>query len=295
MEKIITYETLRSFAYSNDRLIRGPIRGVVLSFFGLGGAQMFSDDPEEGVYFAGKNILYVVPYTDPWAWMNRQEVGYTDEILDILFAKYGLKDTVPIVSSGGSMGGLACLVYAGYAKRTPVSCVANCPVCDLVYHYQERPDLPRTLYSAFWNYEGDLNTALQSASPLHMVKTLPKIPYHLFHCDQDQAVNMEVHSVRFVTAMREAGHDITLDIVPGRGHCDLTDEMRARFREYCVSAVETAAAAKNGSEAPAAEKEGSEAAAAEKETAKTPATEKETAKTAAAEKEAAETAASAKG
>lgn len=238
MEKIIRYETIRNFTYVNGLLIQGKIRGVVVEFFGLGSTKMFPEDPETGIFYARKNVLYVVPYNNPWAWMNRQAVSYTDEILDVLFARYGLPESLPIVSSGGSMGGLSCLVYSRYAKRTPAACVANCPVCDLPFHYTERLDLPRTLYSAFWNYEGDLQTALRSASPLHLVADMPKIPYHLFHCSYDQAVNMERHSVRFVSAMREAGHEITLDVVPDRGHCDLTEEMHARYRQYCLAALE---------------------------------------------------------
>ena len=57
-------------------------------------------------------------------------------------------ENIPVVSTGGSMGGQSALVYCAYSKRTPVACVANCPVCDTVFHFTERPDLPRTLYSA---------------------------------------------------------------------------------------------------------------------------------------------------
>lgn len=242
MEKVITYDTLRSFAYESSHLICGKIRGIVVSFFGLGGMKMFADgeNPAEAVFFAEKNILYVIPYTNPWAWMNRQAVAYTDEILDVLFAALGLDGNTPVVSTGGSMGGLSCLVYARYAKRTPAACVANCPVCDLVYHYGERADLPRTLYSAFWDYEGSLDAALRTASPLHLAESMPKIPYRIFHCDRDTAVNLESHSQRFADTMRALGHDITLTVVPGRGHCDLTEDMRARFLLYCTEAVDAA-------------------------------------------------------
>ena len=164
MEKIITYETLRNFAYVNDGICGRPIRGIVL-FFGLNGRDMYSDDTPDGQYFARLGILYVVPYNNPWAWMNRQAVSYTDEILDVLFAQYDLPGDLPVVSTGGSMGGLSALVYTKYARRTPVACVANCPVCDLPYHFTERPDLPRTLYSAFWNYEGTLDEALRLSAP----------------------------------------------------------------------------------------------------------------------------------
>ena len=85
MEKIITIENLRNFAYCNNQLCKKPITGLVVSFFGLGGASMFSEETENGVLFAEEGILYVVPYQNPWAWQNKQNVSYTDEIIDVLF------------------------------------------------------------------------------------------------------------------------------------------------------------------------------------------------------------------
>ncbi len=41
MEKIINYENPRYFTYSNDKLCKGDIKGIVISFFGLGNASMF--------------------------------------------------------------------------------------------------------------------------------------------------------------------------------------------------------------------------------------------------------------
>ena len=240
MKPVITYEHLRKFAYTNDQICKQPIKGVVLSFFGLNANSMFDTDPPEGIFYGERGILYVVPYNNPWAWMNRQAVAYTDEVIDVLLAHYGLPDTLPIVSTGGSMGGLSALVYTRYAKRTPVACVANCPVCDLVFHYGERADLPRTLYSAFYHYDGEMEKALQTASPLHLVPGMPRVVYHVFHCDRDEAVNLHAHSERFVEAMRAQGHRITFTIVEGRGHCDLTEEMWQRYTQACVHAVEGA-------------------------------------------------------
>ena len=48
MEKIITYETLRSFAYVNDNVCTRPIKGIVLNFFGLGGDEMYSEETVDG-------------------------------------------------------------------------------------------------------------------------------------------------------------------------------------------------------------------------------------------------------
>ena len=238
MEKIITAENFRNFAYVNDNICAKPIRGVVLEFFGLGGASMFWDETDAGKFYAERGILFIVPYNNPWAWMNRQAVAYTDELVDVMIGKHNLPDDAAIVSTGGSMGGLSALIYTAYAKRTPKACVANCPVCDLPYHFTERPDLPRTLYSAFWNYDGTMDDALRATSPLHLAIAgkMPDVKYTLFHCTADQAVNKEMHSDKFIAAMAE--RDVTYHVVPDRGHCDLTPEMWEMYRETIVAEAE---------------------------------------------------------
>ena len=238
MENIINYENLRSFAYVNDTICQKPIKGIAISFFGLGGMAMFDNDFTEGEFYAEKGILYVVPYNNPWAWMNNQAVKYTDEIIDVLIKKYNLSNDIPIVSTGGSMGGQSALVYTAKAKITPVACVANCPVCDIVFHFTERKDLPRTLYSALYNEEGSLEDALKSISPLHLADKMPKVKYHIIHCDSDLAVNIDAHSKKFVSALKDNNYNITFDIVKGRGHCDLTLEMKKKFADYVINAIE---------------------------------------------------------
>lgn len=240
MQNLITAENLRSFAYCNNAICRMPVRGIVIEFFGLGNTSMFWDDTDAGKFYAEQGILFLVPYNNPWAWMNRQAVAFTDELVDLLFEQYSLPENTPIVSTGGSMGGLAALIYTAYAKRTPKACVANCPVCDLPYHFTERPDLPRTLYSAFWNYEGTMDEALRETSPLHLARAgkMPDVKYTVFHCTADKAVNKDMHSERFLAAM--TSRRIDYRIVKDRGHCDLTPEMWKEYRAAAVSAVENA-------------------------------------------------------
>ena len=177
MERIITCDNLRQFAYINDRICQKPIRGIVLSFFGLGSCGMYNKDIMEGELCAENGVLYVAPYTNPWSWMNRQAVSYTDEIVDVLLDKFQLSEDIPIISTGGSMGGQSALVYCAYAKRTPKACVTDCPVCDVVYHFSERIDLPRTMYSALYQENCSFDEALRSISPIHLVGKLPKIPH----------------------------------------------------------------------------------------------------------------------
>lgn len=237
MQGLIPYETLRSFAYSNDALIQGPIRGIVLEFFGLNNTQMLNEDPEAARMYARKGIAYVVPYCNPWSWMNRQAVRFTDEIVHALMARYELPETIPIVSTGGSMGGLAALVYMRYASVTPCACVANCPVCDLPYHYTERPDLPRTLVSAFGEYECGLDEAMRQHSPLHLADVLPDAKYHIFHCLGDHLVNIRMHSSRLVEALSRT-REVTFDVVNSDDHCYLPGDMRTKYTLYILSAIE---------------------------------------------------------
>ena len=238
MEKIITYETLRRFAYSNDKLIKGKIRGIVVEFRGLNNTTINDKDPGDSLEYAEQGIIHVIPYNNPWCWMNARAVRYTDEIIEVLCDHYDLGTDVKTVSTGNSMGGLCCLTYCAYARITPVACVANCPVCDLPYHYTEREDLPRTLYSAFADYDGSLDDALRSASPLHLAEQgrMPDIPYLVFHCEGDKSVNIDMHSVKFVDIMKKT-RNIELVRIPHRGHCDLSAEARVVFRNAIVNFI----------------------------------------------------------
>lgn len=237
MEKIMTYDNLKSFAYVNDTVCEKPVKGIVLHFSGLGNQKRYPTDSIEGEFYGQHGLLYVVPYHNPWCWMNRQAVDYVDEIIDVLVQKYELGDDVKIISTGGSMGGQGALTYTAYAKRTPSACITNCPVCDVVFHYTERDDLPRTLYSAVYGIEGTLEDGLKSLSPLHLVDKMPKIPYRIFHCEKDNAVNIHSHSEKFVEAMRAAGHDIEMYRVPDRGHCDLTLDAKKKYADAIIEAV----------------------------------------------------------
>ena len=229
MEKIMTFETLDNFCYCNHRVCKRPIKGIVLTLNGLGFGTMYKEEGRtESRFYDEHGIIQIVPYYNPWCWMNRQTVDYVDELIDVVIAGLNLPADIPIVSTGNSMGGLCSLVYTAYAKHTPSFTLANCPVCDLPYHYTERPDLQRTLYSAFGSYEGTMAEALQSASPVHLVDQMPDIPYLIYHCTADDQVNKQKHSDVFVEKMQKA-HRVEYIAVPDRGHCDLPQDVKDQF------------------------------------------------------------------
>lgn len=243
MEKLITFEKIDCFAYTSIKAVARPIKGIVVDFFGLGYNKMVKEPLEENKYylrgerFAKDGILYVLPYNNPWNWMNSQAVAYTDELIDVIIDGLSLDQNIPIVYTGGSMGGQSCLVYTRYAKRVPVATVANCPVCDSVFHFTERPDLPRTFYSSLYYMDMPLDESLRTVSPLHLVDGMPKsTKYFVYHCQEDRSVNFESHSIPFCREM-EKEHDITLTLVPGRGHCDLGDEVYEEFYSKISAAI----------------------------------------------------------
>lgn len=238
MEKIITYETLSSFCHSNDKEINGEIKGIAISFSGLNHTKMGPESEEFAKRSAEKGIINISPYENPWAWMNRQAISFVDEIVDVLFEKYGLKENLPIVTMGGSMGGLSSLVYTRYAKRQPVLCATLCPVCDLPYHYTERPDLPRTLYSAFGNEDGKMEDILKKYSPYHLAKEMPDIDYILFLCDEDKAVNMQSHGEKFISRMKEENKSIKKYVLHGFDHCQIDHDHKEIWFEAIFDKIE---------------------------------------------------------
>lgn len=234
MEKIINYENLNQFAYSNDKEIDGEIKGILIVFAGLNHLFTGPESEEIAQKAAKNNVVFISPYDNPWSWMNRQTISFIDEILDVLFKHYSLDETLPIVTAGASMGGLSALVYTRYASRTPVACITNCPVCDLPYHYNERFDLPRTLYSAFYNEDGKMKDVLKKFSPLHLAEKMPDIKYHIFACEKDSQVNKNAHSDKFVEKMKSLGRDITEYISYGSEHCALDRENWKQFTELML-------------------------------------------------------------
>ncbi len=237
MERIINYKSLSRFASSNDADAKKPIRGIVVNFMWLNFSKMIPDGGDAARRLADNGIIYITPYTNPWAWMNKQTVAYVDDCIDALIEEYGLAENVPIVTTGSSMGGQQALVYMAYAKHTPVACVVNCPVCDLPYHYTEREDLPRTLYSAFGTYDMTMEEALKTASPLHLAEKLPKSDYFIFHGEADKDVNIEKHSRALVKKLSNA-HSVTYHTMPDMGHCEMTQEARRLFNDYLLESIE---------------------------------------------------------
>ena len=211
-------EVISEVAWVGREYVRGKIKGVVLSFHGLGGGLKGGPSTEE-LEWARSGGLVVYPYYGPWAWMNRQARTMVDELVDAVYAAYGLSARIPLICTGGSMGGQASLLYTRYAKRNVSACLANCPVCDLKFHFHERADLPPTIRHALLGYQGSLDSLLAEHSPLHQADAMPGIPYLVIHGGKDRAVSKRHHSDKMVTAMRKRKLTVEYIEVPAMGHC----------------------------------------------------------------------------
>ena len=209
---------IKEIAWVGDQYLKGRIKGVVLSFHGLGGGLKSGPGTEE-LEWAHRGGLVVYPYYGPWAWMNRQARAMVDELVDAIYAAYCLPGWTPLICTGGSMGGQASLLYTRYARHPVSACLANCPVCDLKFHFHERPDLPPTIRNAFLGYQEPLGSLLTEHSPLHQVTAMPEIPYLIIHGGKDEAVAKRHHSDKMVAAMRQRKMKVEYIEVEDMGHC----------------------------------------------------------------------------
>ena len=231
----IEFDRLRLFTYSNDHLLDRQPAALALSFIGLGGnLTMTESDSDYARELAEKGIVYLSPYINPWAWMNRAAVDLTDAVVETVFRKYDLTDDCPIISTGASMGGYCALSYLLQATRIPTACAVNCPVCDLPYHYEERPDTPRTIISSYSMYPMPLMEALASESPVQQAHRMPHIPYYFAHGDADDRVSKQHHSDTLVKLLRDQGHDVTYIEAPGKKHADLIPAVWDSFHAFVL-------------------------------------------------------------
>jgi alpha-beta hydrolase superfamily lysophospholipase len=226
---------LSQVAWIGDKYVNGPVRGIVLEFPGLGGMGMKGEGPDARELEWGQaGALVVVPFQDPWGWMNPQTVAFTDELVAALFARFALAPDTPVIATGGSMGGHGALIYTLLASRPVAACAANCPVCDLPFHYGERPDLPRTMHHAFGSY-GDISAALVAHSPWHQAARMPDVPYLIIHGDEDRAVGKAQHSDKLVAALRGAGRNVEYVEAAGMAHCGPFDwALHRRWTDFVL-------------------------------------------------------------
>lgn len=244
----INEKTLYKHAFTNIDLLTDKPRAIVLEFHGLG-ASKAAVLREAGAYeafereFAEKNVLTVFPYYGFWSWMTDRAAKYVDMIIEAIGRITGIDPhSVPIISTGTSMGGLSAILYSKKAAITPKACFASCPVIDLVA-FSAHPNVPgyiRTVYATLAS--DNIGDAIREHSPYHVVPYLPKIPYYIVYGGKDMAVFPELHARKFKVRMEEYGHDITVIEAPESGHIypyaypkDIQDAYFTGILSYCLN------------------------------------------------------------
>jgi pimeloyl-ACP methyl ester carboxylesterase len=232
---MISPSLINNFAWLGTDCIKPPISGIVLCFPGLGSTGMKSEPNPADLEWGQAGALTVLPYQDPWGWMNPATLQFIDDLVDAIRQRHRLGSDVPLLSTGGSMGGHAALLYALKSRHKIAACMALWPVCDLPFHYTERVDLPRTMHHAFGSYE-DITAQLREHSPLHQVAALPDIPYLLVHGEKDQAVKKTAHSDPMVAAMRQRKLKVDYVERPQLGHGGPMDyETHRKISDFVMS------------------------------------------------------------
>ena len=241
MEKYINKNTLNLYARTNEALIQTKVSGIIVEFPGLGGNSCLGGLMELGTYdgdfaekCAEKGIVLAYMFCGPWSWMNKGAVKMTDAVIDALKDKYGLSPELPIVVSGGSMGGLGALIYSVDGKHPIAACGAACPCCDVLDRFHCKDSFARTFIRAVADYDMPMEEALKTISPMHRIGDMRKIPYFLVNCCDDE-VFPEAQLDEYVQKVEAEGHAVTYRKMPGKKHGEFVPEIKAELYDFLYS------------------------------------------------------------
>ena len=238
MKEYINRDTVYYYARTNESFLQQTIKGILLEFPGLGGGSCLGGLDEMGTYdtdfsrkCAAEGVILAYIYTGPWSWMNEGAVRIADAVVDALKDKYDMAE-VPIVVSGGSMGGLGAIIYTCKSEHKITACCAACPCCDVPDRYNVIDSFPRTFISAVAGYDCDsLSEALKQISPIHCIDDMPFIPYFFSNCCNDE-VFPEDQLDLYVEKMIGKGHYVEYIKMPGKLHGEFSEEGITRLREF---------------------------------------------------------------
>jgi acetyl esterase/lipase len=159
------------------------------------------------------DVVYPVPVQDvacaaSWTMEKAVGQGYTPSSLVVVGH-----------SAGAHLAALATLAPGEFAGDCPATPVAPTGLVGLAGPYDlaavERlaesfVGVPRSQAAEVWS----------SADPMHRAAGRPEVDVLLLHGDADRAVSSAV-SREFAVALRDGGHDVTFEVLPGVDHLGL--------------------------------------------------------------------------
>lgn len=226
--KFINKDNISNYAFINTDALIYPIKAVCVDFHGYTDGTMMSKSEGKAKLFGENGIAWVFPYYSVWAWMSKSSQEFNEQVLDAVYEKLQLPDTVPLIITGGSMGGLTALCYQVYGKRKAVACAANCPVTDMGVFFRDFPDVRRAILSAHILDERPLEDVCDAYSPVKLVDRMPDIPYLLIFGEKDMKIT-ERFMPEFVEKMKKTGHDVTCILQKDMSHCDINSHKEALY------------------------------------------------------------------
>ena len=229
--KYINSENLFDYAFLNLDTLHYPVRAVCVNFHGYTDATIFERSNDVARELGEAGILFVFPYYSVWAWMSQSSREFIEQVLDAAYDRLSLDETVPLIVSGGSMGGLTALNYLIYGKRRAIGCALNCPVSDMKGIFDDKWDIRRAILSAHILEDTPLSDVLMRYSPVYFADKLPKIPYFLIYGDKDPYF-FETQMPPFIERLESLNVDFKLIKQAGMLHCDIKSHPEA-LSEYC--------------------------------------------------------------
>ncbi len=229
--RYINKENLSDYAFLNTDTLKLPLKGICVCFHGYTDDTMFEKSNETAKFLGQKGIAWVFPYYSVWGWLGKNAMEFCEQVIDAVYDKLNAPDDIPFISTGGSMGGLTALMYCILGKRKVIRCAADCPVTDIYSIFEDVPNMRRAVYSAHIEKEGSLEDILKSFSPVYRAKDLPNIPYFLLFGGEDKLIT-EKHYPPIVKALEGCGHNFTVHLQQGMGHCEMHNFPEA-LEKYC--------------------------------------------------------------
>ena len=230
--KYINCDNLHDYAFINEDSLVYPLRAICICFHGYTDDTMYKKSPETARILGQNGIAWVFPYYSVWAWMSKSSQAFNEQVIDAAYEKLNADEKIPLIVSGGSMGGLTALNYLVYGKRRAVGCAVNCSVTDMEKIFNDRPDFRRAILSAHIEEDAELVSVMKRYSPVAFAERLPKIPYFLVYGESDVYFT-ETHMPYLVEKLKEGKLSYTLHIEQGMKHCDIESHPSA-LNKYCA-------------------------------------------------------------
>ena len=228
----INKDNLFDYAFLNTDTLKLPLKGICVCFHGYTDDTMFEESNQTAKILGEKGIAWVFPYYSVWGWLGKNSIEFCEQVIDAVYDKLNAPEDIPFITSGGSMGGLASLMYCILGKRKVARCAADCPVTDILSIFNDVPNIRRAVLSAHIEKDGELAEILKSFSPVYRAKDLPGIPYYLNFGSEDKLIT-EKHYPAIVEKLKENGHNFSYHLQEGMGHCEM-DNFPEALEKYCA-------------------------------------------------------------